>query len=75
MPTKGTRSSLTGGSAKPTPTTPAAASRIQSTQATAGKDTGKGSFPARVQSAAQRNTNAATTTPAAAPKAAKGSQK
>ncbi|KZT30014.1 hypothetical protein NEOLEDRAFT_1238177 [Neolentinus lepideus HHB14362 ss-1] len=38
--------------------TPSAASRIQSTQAKGGNDTGKGSFPSRVQSAAARNTNA-----------------
>jgi len=37
-------------------TTPTDASRIQSTQAKAGADTGKGSFPARSQAAASRNT-------------------
>jgi hypothetical protein len=36
-------------------------SRIQSTQATGGHDTGKGSFPSRAQSAGDRNTNTGTT--------------
>ncbi|KAJ3848781.1 hypothetical protein EV368DRAFT_86224 [Lentinula lateritia] len=39
------------------PATPSAASRIQSTQAKAGNDVGKSSFPARVQSAAATNVN------------------
>ncbi|KAK4697869.1 hypothetical protein P7C71_g268, partial [Lecanoromycetidae sp. Uapishka_2] len=34
------------------------ASRIQSSQATGGKDTGAGSFAARAQSAGDKNTNA-----------------
>ncbi|KAI0338799.1 hypothetical protein BDW22DRAFT_1362514 [Trametopsis cervina] len=68
MPVKGTRA--TGGAAK-TQTTPADAARIQSTQAKAGKDTGKDSFPARVQAGAQRNANAAT---GPTPKAPKGSK-
>ncbi|THH26883.1 hypothetical protein EUX98_g7306 [Antrodiella citrinella] len=60
MPSKPTRS--TGGAAK-TQTTPADASRIQSTQAKAGNDTGKGSFPSRVQSAAAKLNANATPTP------------
>ncbi|THH00562.1 hypothetical protein EW026_g1987 [Hermanssonia centrifuga] len=65
MPAKaGARS--TGGAAK---TTGPDAARIQSTQAKAGADTGKGTFPARAQAAAARN---AGTGPASAPKAAKG---
>ncbi|OBZ72874.1 hypothetical protein A0H81_06705 [Grifola frondosa] len=44
-----------GGAAK---TAPSDASRIQSSQAKAGNDTSKGSFPARAQAAAARNTNA-----------------
>ncbi|EJF61932.1 hypothetical protein DICSQDRAFT_59472, partial [Dichomitus squalens LYAD-421 SS1] len=36
-------------------TTPSDASRIQSSQAKSGNDTGKGSFPSRVQSAAAKN--------------------
>ncbi|KAJ3786552.1 hypothetical protein GGU11DRAFT_743599 [Lentinula aff. detonsa] len=39
------------------PTTPSAASRVQASQAKAGNDTGKGSFPARVQAAAATNVN------------------
>ncbi|KAJ3722495.1 hypothetical protein EV361DRAFT_967129 [Lentinula raphanica] len=39
------------------PMTPAAASRVQSTQAKAGGDTGKNSFPARAQGAAATNVN------------------
>ncbi|EMD36079.1 hypothetical protein CERSUDRAFT_96305 [Gelatoporia subvermispora B] len=46
-------------------TTPADASRIQSTQAKAGADTTKGSFPARAQAAATRNTGAGKTGKAA----------
>ncbi|EPS94859.1 hypothetical protein FOMPIDRAFT_1133576, partial [Fomitopsis schrenkii] len=45
------------------------ASRIQSTQAKSGADTGKGSFPARAQSGAAKNA-----TPAPGPKASKGSK-
>ncbi|CAL1702877.1 unnamed protein product [Somion occarium] len=56
MPAKGTRS--TGGAAKNTPT-PNEASRIQSTQAKGGNDTGKGSFPSRIQGAAAKGLNAA----------------
>ncbi|KAI0795940.1 hypothetical protein C8Q75DRAFT_803002 [Abortiporus biennis] len=62
-PAKGTRS--TGGSAssaKPPSggkTTASDAARIQSTQAKAGNDTSKGSFPARAQAAAARNTGEA----------------
>ncbi|KAI0325228.1 hypothetical protein GY45DRAFT_1374926 [Cubamyces sp. BRFM 1775] len=51
MPAKGAR----GGAASANKTTPSDASRIQSSQAKAGKETGKDSFPARVQSAAARN--------------------
>ncbi|OCH89523.1 hypothetical protein OBBRIDRAFT_835764 [Obba rivulosa] len=46
-------------------TTPTDASRIQSTQAKTGADTGKGSFPARAQAAASRNTGAGKTSKAA----------
>ncbi|KAI0073967.1 hypothetical protein K474DRAFT_1602385 [Panus rudis PR-1116 ss-1] len=45
---------LAGGAAK-TQTTPADASRIQSSQAKSGNDTGKGSFASRAQGAATRN--------------------
>jgi len=57
------------------PTTASAASRIQSTQAKAGNDAGKGSFPARVQSAAATNINkgvVSETSPASAAKGAGG---
>lgn len=37
-----------------TPMSPKAAARIQSTQERGGKDTGKGSFPARAQRAAAK---------------------
>ncbi|KAI0708742.1 hypothetical protein C8T65DRAFT_576134, partial [Cerioporus squamosus] len=37
-------------------TTPTDASRIQSTQAKAGNDAGKGTFSARAQAAASKNT-------------------
>ncbi|KAI0804793.1 hypothetical protein BC629DRAFT_1490172 [Irpex lacteus] len=70
MSGRGTRS--TGGAAA-NKTTPSDAARIQSSQAKAGKDTGKNSFPSRVQSAAAKNTNTAPSAPAA--KASKGSQK
>ncbi|RCI05022.1 hypothetical protein CU098_012850 [Rhizopus stolonifer] len=40
-----------------TPITKQDASRIQSSQAKTGKDTGKGSFSSRAQSAADRNAN------------------
>ncbi|KAI8092324.1 uncharacterized protein B0P05DRAFT_525805 [Gilbertella persicaria] len=40
-----------------TPISKQDASRIQSTQAKTGKDTGKGSFSSRAQSAADRNAN------------------
>ncbi|KAF9076947.1 hypothetical protein BDP27DRAFT_1414077 [Rhodocollybia butyracea] len=59
---------------KATPTTQAAASRIQSTQAKAGNDTGKSSFPARVQSAAATNVNKGVVSEAPAG-AAKGGRK
>lgn len=39
------------------PTTQSDASRIQSTQAKSGQDTGKSSFASRAQSAGDRNTN------------------
>ncbi|KIP04638.1 hypothetical protein PHLGIDRAFT_120520 [Phlebiopsis gigantea 11061_1 CR5-6] len=69
MPAKGTTTTrATGGAARPTPTTSADAARIQSTQAKAGGDTTKGSFPARAQAGAARN--AAGGAPAA--KGAKG---
>ncbi|KAI0738300.1 hypothetical protein C8Q80DRAFT_1113945, partial [Daedaleopsis nitida] len=42
--------------ASATKTTPTDASRIQSAQAKAGNDTGKGTFPARAQAAASKNT-------------------
>ncbi|RPD55206.1 hypothetical protein L227DRAFT_579849 [Lentinus tigrinus ALCF2SS1-6] len=51
MPAKGAR----GGSASANKTTPTDASRIQSSQAKAGNDTGKGSFPARAQASAAKN--------------------
>ena len=38
--------------------TPEAASHIQSSNAKSGQDTGKGSFPARAQRAADRNVKA-----------------
>ncbi|KAF5358913.1 hypothetical protein D9758_004809 [Tetrapyrgos nigripes] len=44
---------------KKTPMTGSAAARIQSTQAKAGKDTGKDSFPARAQAGAANNANKA----------------
>ncbi|KAF8656664.1 hypothetical protein AX16_002467 [Volvariella volvacea WC 439] len=51
-----------------TPMTKEAASRIQSSQAKAGHDTGVGSFAARVQSAADRNASAASqASPSSAP--------
>ncbi|THH09094.1 hypothetical protein EW145_g2241 [Phellinidium pouzarii] len=40
---------------------PSDASRIQSSQAKAGNETGKGSFPSRAQSGAAKNTNAPST--------------
>ena len=43
--------------------TPEAASRIQSSNAKSGQDTGTGSFPARAQSAADQNVNAGTVPP------------
>ncbi|KAF2117996.1 hypothetical protein BDV96DRAFT_644329 [Lophiotrema nucula] len=46
-----------GGGGKSTPMTKSDASRIQSTQATSGKDTGAGSFAARAQSAGDKNAN------------------
>ncbi|KAI0750407.1 hypothetical protein C8Q74DRAFT_1212062, partial [Fomes fomentarius] len=49
-------------------TTPTDASRIQSTQAKAGNDTSKGSFPSRAQAAAAKNA-AAGGASAPAPKA------
>jgi len=66
MPAKGSRA--TGGAAG-NKTTPSDASRIQSTQAKGGADTGKGTFPARAQAAAAKNANAATAT---SPKGGKG---
>ncbi|KAK7470400.1 hypothetical protein VKT23_001827 [Stygiomarasmius scandens] len=45
---------------KKTPMTQSAASRVQSTQAKAGADTGKGSFPARAQASAANNSKAPT---------------
>ncbi|KAF2705153.1 hypothetical protein K504DRAFT_388154 [Pleomassaria siparia CBS 279.74] len=42
---------------KSSPMTKEAASNIQSTQATGGKDTGAGTFAARAQSAGDKNTN------------------
>ncbi|OSC99579.1 hypothetical protein PYCCODRAFT_1438142 [Trametes coccinea BRFM310] len=51
MPAKGSR----GGAASGAKTSTTDASRIQSSQAKAGKDTGKDSFPARTQAAATRN--------------------
>ncbi|ESK94485.1 hypothetical protein Moror_8143 [Moniliophthora roreri MCA 2997] len=62
---------MAGARAPKKPMTGSDASRIQSTQAKAGNDTGKGSFPARAQSAAQT----AQTAPkgaGATPKAATG---
>jgi len=59
MPAKGSRT--TGGSASKT--TQADASRIQSTQAKGGNDTSKGSFPARAQAAAAKNTAKAPSAP------------
>ncbi|EKM50989.1 uncharacterized protein PHACADRAFT_262908 [Phanerochaete carnosa HHB-10118-sp] len=66
MPATPKTTRATGGAATgKTPTTAADASRIQSTQAKAGADTGKGSFPARTQASAAKNTGGA-------PKAPKG---
>ncbi|CBX97397.1 hypothetical protein LEMA_P105280.1 [Plenodomus lingam JN3] len=42
---------------KSTPMTSSDASRIQSTQATGGKDTSSGSFASRAQSAGDKNAN------------------
>nr|VWP01547.1 Hormone-sensitive lipase [Ganoderma boninense] len=52
MSPKGSR----GGAASGAKMTPSDAARIQSTQTKAGNDAGKGSFPARAQSAAAKNT-------------------
>ncbi|KAK7679022.1 hypothetical protein QCA50_017966 [Cerrena zonata] len=60
MPAKGART--TGGAAKNAPTQ-SDTSRIQSTQAKSGNDTGKGSFPSRIQSAAAKAANAPKGTP------------
>lgn len=38
-----------------TPTTPSAAARVESAYARSGRDCGKGSFPARLKSAAANN--------------------
>lgn len=43
--------------AKQTPMTKAASSRIQSATAKSGGNTGKGSFPARAQSSADKNSS------------------
>ncbi|KAK7060412.1 hypothetical protein VNI00_001177 [Paramarasmius palmivorus] len=70
---------MAGARAPKKPMTGSDASRIQSTQAKAGNDTGKGSFPSRAQSAAQTAANkvaqgagttakAATGKPASSPK-------
>ncbi|KAF9808784.1 hypothetical protein IEO21_07756 [Rhodonia placenta] len=69
MPAKG-GGRATGGAAGHK-TTPADASRIQSTQAKSGADTGKGAFASRAQSAAAKNANAS---PSAAAKGGKGSK-
>jgi len=61
--------------ASKTPATPTAASRIQSTQAKAGNDTGKGTFPARVQSAAATNVNKGVVSETPAPAAGKSGRK
>ncbi|KAM5545529.1 hypothetical protein V8D89_000807 [Ganoderma adspersum] len=45
-----------GGASSGAKMTPTDASRIQSTQAKAGNDTSKGSFPARAQASAAKNT-------------------
>ncbi|KAI0729047.1 hypothetical protein C8Q72DRAFT_884718 [Fomitopsis betulina] len=66
MPAKGSRA--TGG-ASSNKTSSSDASRIQSTQAKSGGDTGKGSFPARAQAAAAKNA-----TPNPGPKVGKGSK-
>ncbi|EEB91072.1 hypothetical protein MPER_10634 [Moniliophthora perniciosa FA553] len=63
---------MAGARAPKKPTTGSDASRIQSTQAKAGNDTGKGSFPARAQSAAQTAANKVATGTGATPKAATG---
>ncbi|TFK87234.1 hypothetical protein K466DRAFT_586524 [Polyporus arcularius HHB13444] len=67
MPAKGSR----GGAASANKTSSTDASRIQSTQAKAGNDTGKGTFPARAQAAASKNTTSPPTSKAGgkAPKA------
>ncbi|PIL34608.1 hypothetical protein GSI_03387 [Ganoderma sinense ZZ0214-1] len=52
MSPKGSR----GGAASGTKMTPSDASRIQSSQTKAGNDTSKGSFPARAQASAAKNT-------------------
>ncbi|KAH9927886.1 hypothetical protein B0H21DRAFT_826379 [Amylocystis lapponica] len=55
MPAKGARGSASGNK-----TSPSDASRIQSTQAKSGADTGKGTFPARAQAAAAKNATPST---------------
>ncbi|CCL98017.1 uncharacterized protein FIBRA_00010 [Fibroporia radiculosa] len=69
MPAKGSRA--TGGGASKTSTSDA--SRIQSTQAKAGAETGKGSFPARAQASAARNATAGAT-PGSGAKGGKGAK-
>ncbi|KAH9841101.1 uncharacterized protein C8Q71DRAFT_854954 [Rhodofomes roseus] len=63
-PSKGSRSTGGGAGSKMSGSD---ASRVQSTQAKSGGETGKNSFPARAQSAAAKNG-----TPASGPKAGKG---
>ncbi|TFK39267.1 hypothetical protein BDQ12DRAFT_722645 [Crucibulum laeve] len=58
------------------PIKPTDAARIQSTQAKAGADTGKSSFPARAQAGAANNVNKGTVEkPVPGVKTAKGSKK
>ncbi|KAF9268197.1 hypothetical protein L218DRAFT_601454 [Marasmius fiardii PR-910] len=63
---------MAGAKAPKKPMTTTDASRIQSTQAKAGNDTGKGSFPAKAQSAAQNNVNKAAGGAGSTPKVATG---
>ncbi|KAI1793705.1 hypothetical protein LXA43DRAFT_1000116 [Ganoderma leucocontextum] len=67
MSPKGSR----GGAASGTKMTASDAARIQSTQAKAGNDTSKGSFPARSQASAAKNTAGSPPAPKAAGKGPK----
>ncbi|KZT02009.1 uncharacterized protein LAESUDRAFT_815612 [Laetiporus sulphureus 93-53] len=69
MPAKGSKATG-GGASKQMHTSDA--SRIQSANAKAGNDAGKGTFPARAQAAAARNANAPGAGAGAGAKAGKG---